>query len=64
METIKGAKLEVTVLIDEDLLAELQADGYSDKAIEAMIKKSITLKDIPFRNPVFEIESVELQKYY
>ena len=64
METINGAKLTVIVQIDNDKIQELKAQGYSDKEIENAVKRSITLTDINMRQPVFDIESVELVKYY
>lgn len=64
METINGAKLTVTVLIDDDKVNELKAQGYSDLDIEKAICKAISITDIPLRNPVQDIVSVELVKYY
>ena len=61
---INGAKLIVTVLIDNDQVDELKTQGFSDKDIEFAIKKSITLTASNMRQPVRDIESVELIKYY
>ena len=64
----KGARLEVIILIDQDKYDNLKSQGYSDKQIQKSIEKSITLTStvsgiIP-TPPVFDIESVTLQKYY
>lgn len=63
-----GAKLEVTVLIDQDLWDELKEQGCSDADIKKSIEKSITFTDTVHGNittpPVFYVESATLQKYY
>lgn len=64
MESPNGAKLEVTILIDKDQWEEIKSEGYSDKDIEQAIKQAITLKGVPFRSPVMEIDSIDLVKYY
>jgi hypothetical protein len=61
---INGAKLQVTVLIDDDMVDELKKQGCSDKKIEELICKAITLTEINMRQPIESIESVELLKYY
>ncbi len=66
--TPNGAKLEVTVLIDQDKWEELRAQGYSDKDLQKAIEKSITVKDTVggaiVSPPVLDIDSVTLLKYY
>jgi adenine deaminase len=58
------ATIKVTLLIDDDKVKELTKQGYSDKDIARAITTSIRLKDIPFNKPVYDIESIELLKYY
>ncbi len=66
--TPSGAKLEVTVLIDQDKWDELRAQGYSDKDLQKAVEKSITIKDtvggLVASPPVLDIDSVTLLKYY
>ncbi|KKN07681.1 hypothetical protein LCGC14_1064540 [marine sediment metagenome] len=63
-----GVKLEVTALIDHDMWAELQKQGWTDKDLEGAIKKSITFRNTVSGDlshvPLFDIMSVELLKYY
>lgn len=63
-----GAKLEVTILIDQDKWNELAEQGYSDVDLQKAIELSITFKDSVFgiipSPPVFDVESVTLLKYY
>lgn len=61
---IQGAKLTVYVTIDNNRVKELESEGYTDKEIEHAIKNAITLKDKPTRQPVCDIESIFLEKYY
>lgn len=61
---INGAKLMVTVLMDNAKVEEMKAQGYSDLDIQKTICKAITLTDANVRQPVWDIESVELIKYY
>ena len=66
--TPNGVKLEVTALIDKDIWAELQAQGYTEKDIVEGIKKSITFHNtvggvLP-RVPLLDIMGVDLLKYY
>jgi hypothetical protein len=63
-EVINGARLTVTVLIDNDKVQDLKELGYSDKDIETLIKKSIRLKNINVWQPVTDIESVVLEKFF
>lgn len=68
MTTPKGARLEVTILIDGDKWQELANQGFNDEAIQKSIERSITFRDsvggvIP-TPPVLDILSTELLKYY
>lgn len=63
-----GVKLEVTALIDQDMWAELQEQGWTEKDIGKAIKKSITFNKVACgvmpKVPLFDIMSVDLLKYY
>jgi hypothetical protein len=59
---INGAKLEITVLVDNDKVEEMRKLGFGDSYIERQIKNSIILSDK--RSPVIDIQSVTLVKYY
>jgi hypothetical protein len=61
---INGAKLTVYIIIDPKMVEEMEQKGYTDKDIERAIKQSLTLKDKSDRQPVYDIESVFLEKYY
>lgn len=61
---INGAKLMVTVLIDPDQVDEMKAEGMSDQKIAEAIKKAITLTESNMRQPVRDIESVDLVKLF
>ncbi len=62
--TPNGAKLEVTILIDQDMWDELVSQGYSEHDLHKMIEKSICLDRIGEPHlPVFDIEDVTLLRY-
>lgn len=61
---INGAKLTITVFIDDDQVDEMKATGMSDEKIQKAICEAITLTESNMRQPVHSIESVELVKYY
>ena len=61
---INGAKLMVTVFVDDDQVEEMKATGMSDEKIAKAICKAITLTESNMRQPVHSIESVELIKYH
>lgn len=54
---MNGVKLEVTVLINNDSLAELKRQGYSDSVIARLIKDSISCN-------MGIIQEIVLVKYY
>jgi hypothetical protein len=63
-----GVKLEVTLLIDQDLWQEIEAEGWSDQDIAKVMKQAVTVNHgirgaLP-RVPVNDIMEVNLIKYY
>ncbi len=64
MKAPAGAKLEVTLLIDQKQWEELIKKGYTDRHLAQMVKNSFSLKDLGFRQPVSDIQEVTLLKYY
>ena len=57
------ARVEITVLIDPDLWNEMKGEGLSDDRIKKSIEQSITLKNIPFRSPVMDIDEIVFMDY-
>jgi len=61
---MNSVKLTVYLTIDSEQEQRMREQGASDKEIENAIKNSITVKDINMRQPVLDIESVTVEKYY
>jgi hypothetical protein len=61
---MNSVKLTVYLTIDSEQEQRMREQGASDKEIENAIKNSITVKDINMRQPVLDIESVIVEKYY
>ena len=64
MKAPAGAKLEVTLLIDQDQWDELINKGFTERHIAQMIKNTLTLREPGFRQPVSDMKEVTLLKYY
>ena len=60
---MKFAKLEITLELNEDQIAELKEKGYTDLHIQKAIERSITLTESNVRQPVQDMVSVVITGY-
>jgi hypothetical protein len=61
---MNSVRLTVYLTIDSEQEQEMRKQGASDRDMENAIRNSITVKDINMRQPVLDIESVIVEKYY
>jgi len=56
--------LEVTLSLNTDKMDTWEKEGCTDADIEALIEKSITIRNNDSKCPVFDVAEVQLVSYY